>query len=108
LLDAWLHFIGQVKSGYTMCISEYDNDLSVRDAIDAVIRDEGLRHFDDYAAFANRVAELDIHFKSLLSTHAVRPGDTWWRRGVPTHGGEELATDFRILYDAQVEINQEL
>ncbi|HFA49574.1 MAG TPA: hypothetical protein ENJ95_11225 [Bacteroidetes bacterium] len=105
LLNAWKQFVDDCKSGYGMNIYEYDNDLSVRGAIEKIVIDEQQKAYQEYDDFVKEVLHTDKLFKQLLSTDFKR-GDKsfWWEQGVLMKAGEEYAGDINSLYRFQIQI----
>lgn len=92
LLDGYAGLIAECIEGYNWDVSEYRNELRVRDRIAHVLEDLVLRAFPEHAVFAARVAELDRAFQTLAhpDCHLPRSGP-WWRHLVLAYAGEPYA-----------------
>lgn len=103
LLSAWEAFIQECKSGYNWDVSEYRNELAVRNRIEAILIDARAREFPEHDELAIRVAVLDKQFRDLLQPGTQSPyGDKWWERGVLAFAGDEYAEFYRSAYDIVV------
>jgi len=99
LLDIWQSFADSLNHGYQMSIYEYDNDLSVRDAIDLILKTENLKQYPEYESFQSSVEDIDRKFKSMLSDKQFRTDKTlWWQRGILMNRSGEYAADVTELY----------
>ena len=101
LLEEWSGFVEQCEQGYEYNVMEYHADLSVRDHIEACLREPGRTD----AVYASRVAEVDGRFRALLQPGVeVGPDDDpWWHRGVPRYAGYPLAEGLGEWFGVQVE-----
>ncbi|AHH99841.1 hypothetical protein GCM10010174_44690 [Kutzneria viridogrisea] len=106
LLDRWDGFVVLCEEGYEDNIYEYNNDLSVRDAIDSVLRDGRLREFDQWQWFKEQVDAIDARFRAVTYPEPVRGGADWpwWRAHVPARAGSELAADLHSRYGVVVSV----
>ena len=100
LVDDWAGFVEACRGGYQWPIEEYDNEIGVRDRIEALA--ESPAGLDPH--LQARVRELDRAFESLLQTApAIRAQyDRWWRRGILRAAGAEYAADIRNQYGFDV------
>jgi hypothetical protein len=105
LLEWWHSFVGQCEGGYRWTIYELDDELSVRDYIEVLLTDPVVAKFEEFASFAERVAELDKRFKALLKVGITRPASsqTWWRQGILRFAGDEYRSDIANQYSIPVE-----
>ncbi|HEU0014979.1 MAG TPA: hypothetical protein VFQ45_14925 [Longimicrobium sp.] len=107
MLEEWRAFVQQCQNGYPYNIYEYHNDLSVRDRIEACLREEGA----DAALqpeFAAGVAEVDERFRGLLKP-GVQVGpeeDAWWHRGVLRYAWRDLARDLKDWFNVEIEVRE--
>jgi hypothetical protein len=99
LLSRWQAFVAEVERGYDDSIYEYTNDLSVRDRLDALVKEASpsLK-----AKLETAVAPTDQRFMDATD-EAGRPlseagGELaqWWHR-VPRRRLGELAADLKAL-----------
>jgi hypothetical protein len=102
LLDEWREFVEGCEQGYEYNVMEYHADLSIRDRIEAYLREPGRTH----AGFAAQVGEVDDRFRALLQPGVeVGPeGDPWWHRGVLRYAGDSLAEGLREWFSVEVEV----
>lgn len=95
LLNNWRSFVEACDQGYWYGYDGYQNDLSVRDLVETILRSEQLRPSHEMRAFEAEVSAIDAEFRVLLDPEA-RVGsdaDPWWRRGLLARAGTESVTD---------------
>ena len=93
LLIGYRYFVENVENGYTLCISEYINDLNTRDLLEEY-REEGKAISDEDN---KTIADLDVRLQRVLKA-TLRPVWSiepirWWHRGLPSNAGDELRND---------------
>ena len=90
-----------------MNIYEYDNDLSIRNAIMVILNDKKLKSLPDFESFKVAVDELDKRFQALISSSKFREygSNYWWQKGVLLRAGKEYVNDIKELYDLEVELS---
>jgi len=105
LLECWGAFVEQCEAGYGDVIEEYDNDLSIRDAIAVVVEDPALQRAAGFRWFFDGVTAIDRDFKALLQDGVAIKGEDrpWWQRGVLRHAGRAYVEDIKSLYGIDVE-----
>jgi hypothetical protein len=59
------------RDGYDDNIYDYDNDLFVRDLIEALLHDDRLRDVEPMRGFRERVGQIDTRFRALLTGQPV-------------------------------------
>lgn len=92
LVDRWSALVEECKDGYRWDVSELNNEIRTRDALEAILSAPELQGFVEHRELAARVYELDQQYRSLLQSSISIPGRrTWWRRGVLQFAGEEYA-----------------
>ncbi|MBI4422096.1 MAG: hypothetical protein HY554_00120 [Elusimicrobia bacterium] len=97
LLSQWRSFVAEVERGYSWTLYEYQNDLSVRDQIDEILKalPASMRH-----QLSAPLAEADRRFEDATAPCArpVIRGErrlgAWYRR-VPKRAVGELEDDLR-------------
>ena len=101
LLEDWRAFVDGCELGYEYNVMEYHQDLSVRDQLEAWLRDPALPD-----GFPARVAEVDERFRALLQPGVeVGPADDpWWHRGVLLYAGDSLAEGLREWFGVEVQV----
>ncbi|WP_406165461.1 hypothetical protein [Streptomyces sp. NBC_00996] len=87
-----------------MDVSEYLNDLSVRDLLQRVSDDPSVQSLPEYSWFANELASIDEGFKVLLIRGPlIRPEEhRWWRRSLPAVGRTDFVTDVKERYGVEL------
>jgi hypothetical protein len=105
-LGAWEEFVTECAGGYTYDLSEYLNDLSIRQFFQLVLEDSEAKRTLTYALFAERVGHIDDRFRGLVSGGPlVRPGsDLWWDRRIPPYGAAEFVEDARERYSVELRV----
>lgn len=103
LLDIWEGVVSDMETGYNFNIYEYDNDVSVRGAIELILETEGLKKYPEYEEFRQRAASIDERFKNLFSDEFSRNDRlVWWESGILTNAGSEYSKDIRDLYGFKI------
>ncbi|MFG1912406.1 hypothetical protein [Kribbella sp. NPDC048928] len=102
LVDQWRSFVQWCEEGYGQDIYEYENDLSVRETVERVLRSERLQRFDQMVWVREQVAEADERFRRLLSDEKVRSQGPWWKVRLPRIAGAVLAADVRDNYNVDI------
>ncbi|MGR3869194.1 hypothetical protein ACUXZZ_11435 [Streptomyces graminifolii] len=106
VLGAWEDFVTTCTDGYAFDLSEYLNDLSVRQFIQLVLDDSEAGRTEMYALFAERIHRIDDRFRKLVSDWPlIRPeSDLWWDRRIPPYGTAEFVEDARERYSVEVRV----
>lgn len=103
LLAQWEQFVGWCRDGYRWDVSEYSNELRVRERLELLLTAERLQTFQELQELKAGVSEIDTHFKSLLKPDVQLPNRAhWWEQGVLKRAGEEYAEYFREAHGIQV------
>ncbi len=99
LLDIWEGVVCDMETGYNFNIYEYDNDVSVRGAIQSILDHDVLKQYPEYKEFERQAATIDERFRNLLSEQYTRNDrSVWWEAGILRNAGEEYAKDIEDLY----------
>lgn len=106
MLGAWEQLVELCEEGYDMGFAEFDNDLTARDAIEAVLNAKALADTESVASLRQEAAKLDERYRKLLQAGVeIRsPELSWWRRGVLKRAGSELADDYKSLHGVDVAV----
>ena len=106
MLGVWDDFVTACTDGYEFDLSEYLNDLSVRQFIQQVLDDSESGRTEMYAPFAERIRRIDDRFREVASGGPlVRPGsDLWWDRRIPPYGAAEFFDDARERYAVELRV----
>lgn len=105
LLDLWEYFVDECREGYRWDVSEYDNEISVRDTLERLLTARDLEPFPELSAIGERVDELDNRFRALLDPIACRTNRAhWWEQGILARAGSAYASYIRDVYGIKVEI----
>jgi hypothetical protein len=108
LLRKWDSFVDSCLSGYAWDISEYNNEIRVRDHIEVLLQAECLQQFPEIQAFRELVNPIDQQFKAVLQPDKTLPKqDSWWRKGVLKYAGEPYARYMQRVYGIEVDIVEE-
>ncbi|XZE17685.1 hypothetical protein SH449x_002960 [Pirellulaceae bacterium SH449] len=105
LLKWWTDFVGQCVDGYDWTIYEYDDEIGVRDYLECLLQDSGLKTFGEFNSFRKAIEEIDEQFRTVLQTNVDRPTDSphWWRKGVLKFAGDEYRDDMESRYSIVVD-----
>lgn len=92
LLAAWAAFVHEVEDGYDWDISEYRNEIRVRDELSVLAVSDVLTPFVEHADFLEELRQLDERFRAQAHhTYRFPSASTWWRQLVPKSGGGDFA-----------------
>lgn len=104
LIHSWEALIEECTDGYSWDISEYRNELRVRNEIETLVSSEHLRQYEDHDQFVEAVRALDERFKALgHPTWRFPDASTWWERLVPARAGRDFASYCRQVYGFQID-----
>jgi hypothetical protein len=105
-LGTWEDFVTTCTDGYEFDLSEYLNDLSIRQFIQLVLDDSEAKRTEMHALFAERVRRIDDRFRELVSDGPlIRPrSDLWWDRRIPPYGATEFVEDARERYSVELRV----
>ncbi|MFH9861391.1 hypothetical protein [Streptomyces sp. NPDC017202] len=103
-LGMWEEFVEQCEHGYELDLSEYLNDLSVRNLLQKVLDDVEAQRVAAYGPFAQRIRLIDDRFRDVVSQGPlVRQGSRhWWERTIPADGAPEFVEDVRERYSVEL------
>lgn len=104
LVEMWEGFVSECSKGYAYNIYEYENDLSVRNAIERILSSNELESYLEYFNFKNKILELDQLFKALLSDrYFIEDRKTWWEKGILIKGGVDYVNDIEELFKIKIQ-----
>lgn len=104
LVGRWEGFVYECETGYCWDISEYDNEIRARRALDLLIEAESLQIYPERDELVEVVKAIDDRFRLLLQEDVFRPGkEAWYERGVLRRAGLEYVRYFQAAYDIRVE-----
>lgn len=104
LIESWEAFIKECVDGYSWDISEYRNELRVRNDIETLVSSEHLRQYEAHDQFVGAVRALDERFKALgHPTWRFPDASTWWQRLVPARAGHDFAWYCRQVYGFRID-----
>ncbi|AWW43581.1 hypothetical protein DN051_44575 (plasmid) [Streptomyces cadmiisoli] len=94
-LGMWEDFVEECEIGYASDLSEYLNDLSVRQLLQKVLDDAEAKRTETYLPFAQRVRRIYERFHEVVNEGPeVRPrSECWWDRRLPATGAAEFVAD---------------
>jgi hypothetical protein len=105
LLRNWQRFVDAALDGYPAGWYDFDNERGIRDVIQAVIDDEGVRSHPEAQEWVRRVSDVDARYRSILVPLTGKASTVpWWRAGVPCYGGDELAQDVARMYNLEMAV----
>lgn len=88
LVSDWDRLVSTIHEyGYNDCLSEYDNDIWVRQQIEELLTEQKLQDFMELVEFKAAVSEIDERLKTLFIP-GIKRTDTnlWWEQGVLKNG----------------------
>jgi hypothetical protein len=87
------------EEGYGDYLCEFDNDMSVRGAIEDILLAPELRAFEAFNAFQKLVAEIDTMLRASFITGFSNPIEgSWWTRGIVRKGYGDYAEEIKLIY----------
>jgi hypothetical protein len=104
LLRKWEQFIESCEDGYSWDVSEYNNEIRVRDQIESILGSDKLQRFEELSEFRHSVEALDKRLRTLFQTRvslADRAG--WWNQGVLKEAGYYYADYMKAAHGIHVE-----
>lgn len=103
-LRSWEAMVDECAEGYDLDVSEYLNDLSVRDLLQRVVDDSKVRSIPEFSWFTAELAGIDDRFRAvLLDGPLMRPGERrWWRRSLPAVGQADFVQDVQERYGVEL------
>ena len=107
MLGIWEELIDECKEGYNWDVSEYHNELGIRNTIELLIKSETAKLCPEYRDFYSNVVVLDKSFRELLKLGVeVDSGRYWWERGVLVKAGEEIVGYYHKVYGTEIELKK--
>ena len=105
LLDGWDSIVRQCEDGYTFGLSEFSNDLWVRNFIDRLCADPRVIGDPVRIDFMTVLEDTDRRFRSMLAPEfQIGQSDMpWWQRGVLRYAEEEYVEDLRNQYGIAID-----
>ncbi|MEU4618116.1 hypothetical protein [Streptomyces umbrinus] len=103
-LRSWEETVDECVDGYDLDVSEYLNDLSIRDLLERVADDSSVRLLPEYSWFTAELARIDERFKEVLADGPlIRAKERrWWRRSLPTAGRADFVSDVKERYGVEL------
>ena len=96
LISDWHAFVEGVLNGYEFDISEYENDLALRDHIENEVQKETIIDQSFKAALDNSDTRLREILIPLSRPLKIMPATPWWYMGIPANA-LEVVNDAREL-----------
>jgi len=107
LIACWSEFVEECEEGYSWDISEYNNEIRVRNDLEKLLTNAELLRFQEHQFFVNAVLEIDIRFRKLLHNHyQLLNKDGWWARGVLKAAGKEYVEYVRKAYGFEISLKE--
>lgn len=105
LVSAWSFLVDQCEDGYGWTLCEFDDEVSVRDYLESVLRDPDIIERPESLELAWQVHQIDNRFLALLQPGVLRPGHSsqWWRTGVLQFAGDDYRHDLGSLFSIHVD-----
>jgi hypothetical protein len=103
---AWEYFVAECERGYQYSIYDFDNEISCRDRIEAMLANTAEGDADEFHELRRRVKAADQRFRRLALDDQFRRGGEglWWRRVIVNRAGQELASDLHSQYGVSVNV----
>ncbi len=108
LITCWLGFVEDCEEGYSWDVSEYNNEIHVRNELEEILTNPELMTFQEHSSFISTVQDIDRRFKRLLHNHYhLSNNKEWWNRGVLSAAGEEYVEYFKNAYGFDINLKVE-
>jgi hypothetical protein len=105
LVTQWQEFVNWCAEGYQWDISEYNNEISVRNELEKMLSASKLQSYNELQQLKFVVSEIDNRFKDLLKEDiSLKNKTNWWEQGILKKAGEPYATYFHQAYGISIEI----
>ncbi|MFJ2240424.1 hypothetical protein [Streptomyces sp. NPDC087859] len=103
-LRSWEEMVDECADGYDLDVSEYLNDLSVRDLLQLVADDAKVRSLPEFSWFTAELARIDEGFRTVLANGPlIRTEERrWWRRSFPAAGRGDFVSDVKERYGVEL------
>lgn len=93
-----------MQRGYRWGWFDYQDELSIRDVLEAVIQDPAVCRFAEAKPWAEGVAVTDARFRSVTRpVGGTRASIPWWRGVIPMKAGPRLAADVQEALGERIE-----
>lgn len=102
LVAKWEALVSECEDGYSWDVSEYWNELRVRDVLESLLEERSLQTFDGHAELRSVVAAIDERFRAIVRDDVRIPGNTWWRQAVLRIAGQEYRDYLSAVYGIAV------
>lgn len=100
VIHVYAQLVDMIRDGYGWEWAEYDNDMWIRDAIEALLNVTALNAYVEFDSFRRSVAVQDALLDSALSAERIFPNRVgWWRQRVPRRAVGDLLRELRVLFD---------
>jgi hypothetical protein len=106
LIEAWDQFVEFCEAGYGDILDEFTFDRWVRQQIEVVLQDEGLREFEQMRWVEEQVQEIDERYRALLLDQILFPDLPWWGATFPRYAGPRMAAELLSTYGLTVEVRE--
>lgn len=101
MVSRWEDFVESCEDGYDWSIYEYDNELSIRDSIELVLKNKDFANYPDYNEFCLIVSKIDDRLKCLFQKAERERKTTWWAKGILSTAGSEYQDAFKSRNDVE-------
>ncbi|GHC90190.1 hypothetical protein [Streptomyces flavofungini] len=105
-LRGWEEVVKLCAEGYDFDVSEYLNDLSIRELLQDAVDDPVVKSLPECSWFSAELSRIDDGFRTVLTNGpVVQPDEShWWRRSLPARGQQEFVDDVRERYGVDIEV----
>jgi hypothetical protein len=105
LIEMWEQFVEACEKSYAWGLEEFDEDVAVRGAIEALLTDELLQNVPEFSEVVVVMKYLDKRLRAVIQDDIVRPDKAnWWERLVLRYASEAYALGIRQAHGFQVDI----
>ncbi len=107
LITCWSAFVEECEEGYSWDVSEYNNEIRVRNELEQLLTNSELIQFQEHKLFEDAVQEIDNRFRRLLHTnYQMSEKQEWWMRGVLSAAGEEYVKYYKKAHGFDIDLKE--
>jgi len=103
-VDGWRTFVGEVRDGWTEDYYDYENDLFIRDCLQAALDHDGLNSWDAWQQLRTQIEGIDNDFREVLAEGPLVKPDAqwWWRARLPPRAGEDFVEEVERIFKVKL------
>ena len=105
LVEMWEQFIEACEAGYAWGLEEFDEDVAVRGAIEALLNDDTLQSIPEFSEVVIVMDYLDKRLRTIIRNDVVRPDKVnWWESLVLRYASQAYALGIQAAHGFDVDV----